>query len=251
MKRRTATRPQQPRALVTGGGGGIGQAICQALAAQGCHVFVHASGNPERAGTLADNLRKEGYSATSVTFDLTDPDATEQGMAGILETGPLHVIVHNAGVHADSPMAGMDRMDWERVVDVNLHGFYRVVQPALLPMCRARWGRVIAISSVAGRLGNRGQANYAAAKAGLHGATFSLAREVGGRGITCNVVAPGIIESGMAEGQFDDDAVAHLVPGGRPGKPGDVAALVGFLCREAAGYINGQVIGVDGGMACG
>src|SRR5690606_2302841 len=146
-------------------------------------------------------------------------------------------------------MAGMDDARWKRVVDVSLHGFFHVTQPLLLPMARSRWGRIVSISSVAAVLGNRGQANYAAAKAALHGATRSLAREMASRGITANVVAPGVIGGGMADEAFDAARIRELVPAGRAGTPEEVAAVVGFLCSDAAGYVNGQVSGVHGGMA--
>jgi 3-oxoacyl-[acyl-carrier protein] reductase len=134
------------------------------------------------------------------------------------------------------------------VVDVSLHGFFHVTQPLLLPMARARFGRIVSVSSVAAVLGNRGQANYAAAKSALHGATKSLAREMASRGITANVVAPGVIAGRMAESSFPPEQVKALVPAGRVGTPEEVAALVAFLCSDAAAYINGQVIGINGGM---
>ena len=248
MKRTTAQRPEQPRALVTGSSGGIGGAIARSLSASGCEVLVHASGHPDRAAELAAELTGP---ARPVVFDLADAAACRAGMEDVLAEGPLHVVVHNAGIHADAPMAGMSAADWERVVEVNLNGFFRVVQPAILPMCRARWGRIIAVSSVAGRLGNRGQANYAASKAGLHGAVFSLARELGSRGITANVIAPGIIETPMSRETFDAEAIRELVPAGRAGRADEVASLAGYLCGPDSGYINGQVIGVDGGMTAG
>lgn len=239
------------RALVSGGSGAIGGAICHALATAGFDVVVHAGRNLARAEETVERIRAGGGAAAAVAFDLTDPEAIASGMVKLLDAGPLHVIVHNAGVHRDAPLAGMEVSAWQRVVDVNLNAFYHLVQPAMLPMCRARFGRIIAISSVAARLGNRGQVNYAAAKAGLHGAVYSLAREVGKRGVTANVVAPGIVESEMTEGVFDAADIRKLVPAARAGRPEDVAALVAFLCSDAAGYINGQIIGVDGGMACG
>jgi 3-oxoacyl-[acyl-carrier protein] reductase len=222
------TTEAKRRALVTGGSGDIGGAICRALAAQGLHVLVHANANPARAQAVMD--------------------ASAAALAGLLEAGPVQVLVNNAGIHDDAPLAGMTSAQWKRVVEVSLHGFFHVTRPLLLPMARSRWGRIVSMSSVAAVLGNRGQANYAAAKAALHGATRSLAREMASRGITANVVAPGVVAGRMADAAFPPEAVRQLVPAGRAGTPEEVAALVAFLCSEAAGYINGQVIGIDGGM---
>jgi 3-oxoacyl-[acyl-carrier protein] reductase len=157
-------------------------------------------------------------------------------------------VVNNAGIHDDAVMPGMRPEQWTRVVDVSLHGFFNVTQPLLLPMLRTRWGRIVSISSVAALIGNRGQTNYAAAKAGLHGATKSLALELASRGVTVNAVAPGIIASPMTEQAFPAEAIAELVPMKRAGTVQEVAELVGFLASERAGYITGQVIAIDGGM---
>ena len=151
-------------------------------------------------------------------------------------------------VRHDNAMLSMRAAQWHKVIDVSLHGFFHVTQPLLLPMARRRWGRVVALSSVAAVLGNRGQANYAAAKSGLHGAVRSLAREMASRGITANVVAPGVIAGAMSDGLFDDAQIKSLVPAARAGTPQEVASVVAFLCSDAAAYVNGQVIGVNGGM---
>ena len=240
---------QPRRALVTGGSGDIGSAVCRRLAADGCEVIVHANRNLDRAQEVVAQIRESGGQATAVAFDVADAGATQAAMAGLLQAGPVQIVVNNAGVHDDGPMAGMSEAKWKRVIDVSLHGFFHVTQPLLLPMARTRWGRVVCVSSVSAVLGNRGQANYAAAKAALHGATKSLAREMGSRGITCNVVAPGVVEGRMAESAFSPEAIKQLVPAGRAARPEEVAALIGFLCSDAAGYINGQVIGIDGGMS--
>lgn len=240
--------PSIRRALVTGGSGDIGSAICQRLAADGCEVIVHANQNLERAQALVATIEAAGGRAHAVAFDVADGAATAIAMAALLEHGPIQVVVNNAGIHDDAPMAGMSERQWKHVIDVSLHGFFHVTQPLLLPMARTRWGRVVSVSSVAAVLGNRGQSNYAAAKAALHGATKSLAREMGSRGITCNVVAPGVIAGRMADAAFPPEAIKQMVPAARAGRAEEVAALVGFLCSDAAGYINGQVIGVDGGM---
>jgi 3-oxoacyl-[acyl-carrier protein] reductase len=239
---------QPRRALVTGGSGGLGQAICRRLAADGFRVIVHANANLERAQGVVADIIANGGTAQAIAFDVADAGASRDAIDALLREGPVQVVVNNAGVHDDAPLAGMSEAQWKRVIDVSLHGFFHVTQPLLLPMARTRWGRVVSVSSVAAVLGNRGQANYAAAKSALHGATKSLAREMASRGITANIVAPGVIRGGMADETFGDEAIKAMVPAGRAGTPEEVAALVAFLCSDAAGYINGQVIGINGGM---
>jgi len=237
------------RALVTGGSGAIGAEISRALARAGMHVVVHAHGNAARAEALIAEIRAAGGQASAAVFDVRDAAACGRELEALLQAGPIQVLVHNAGITADAPMAGMSADQWSSVIDVSLNGFFNVARPLLLPMLRTRWGRVVAISSVAGIMGNRGQANYAAAKAGLHGAVKSLAIEVASRGATVNAVAPGIIESPMTRASFSDEDVQRMVPMKRAGSPREVAAVVAFLCSEEAGYLSGQVIAVDGAMA--
>lgn len=237
------------RALVTGGSGGIGAAICRRLARDGLHVVVHANRNRAQAEVVAGEIRAAGGSAETVAFDVADAQASSAALAPILEVGPIQVLVNNAGIHDDATFAGMTPEQWKRVIDVTLHGFYHVTQPLLLPMLRTRFGRIISISSVAGVIGNRGQANYAAAKAGLHGASKSLAFEVASRGVTVNVVAPGIVQTPMAQAVFSKEQIDTMVPVKRAGTPDEVAALVGFLASTDAGYITGQIISINGGMA--
>ncbi|MEZ5460342.1 3-oxoacyl-ACP reductase FabG [Dokdonella sp.] len=236
------------RALVTGGSGDIGSAIARGLAGDGCSVIVHANSNIERAEAVATEIREAGGQAAAIAFDVTDAQASKEALEFLLADGPIPIIVNNAGIHDDAPMAGMSEQQWRRVIDVSLNGFFNVTQPLLLPMARTRFGRIVSVSSVAGVLGNRGQTNYAAAKAGLHGASKSLAREMASRGVTVNVVAPGMIEGSMLGELYDKAQIKAMVPAGRPGTAAEVAALVCFLCSEAAAYINGQVIGVNGGM---
>ena len=237
------------RALITGGSGAIGAAIARRLAQDGMHVIVHAHRNHAQAEVVAGEIRASGGSAETVVFDVADAAASAAALAVVLEAGPIQILVNNAGIHADAPLAGMTFEQWHSVVDTTLHGFYHITQPLLLPMLRTRWGRIISISSVAGLLGNRGQANYAAAKAGLHGASKSLAFEVASRGVTVNVVAPGIIQTPMAQAAFSKEQIDAMVPVKRAGTPEEVAGLVSFLAAPEAGYITGQVISINGGMA--
>lgn len=236
------------RALVTGGSGGIGAAICERLAASGFQVIVHANSGLARAQALVDQLRASGAQAQAVAFDVTDRERTAQALEALLADGPIQVLVNNAGVHDDAVFPGMTGEQWDRVVDVSLNGFFNVTQPLTMPMIRTRWGRIISVSSVAAVAGNRGQVNYAAAKGALHSASKALSLELASRGITVNVVAPGIIDSGMAQGQFSKDVIRQMVPMQRAGQPQDVADLVDFLASDKAGYISGQVISVNGGM---
>jgi 3-oxoacyl-[acyl-carrier protein] reductase len=236
------------RALVTGGSGGIGAAICRRLGVAGHFVYVHAHRGTTAADAVVSEIVTAGGQAAAVHFDLTDADATRTAVETLLEDGPVQVLVNNAGIHDDAVFAGMSPAQWHRVIDLSVNGFYNVTQPLMLPMIRTRWGRIINLSSVAALIGNRGQVNYAAAKGALNAATKALSLEVASRGITVNAVAPGIISTGMSDAAFDAAAIADLVPMKRAGSAAEVASLVGFLASEEAAYITGQVISINGGM---
>ena len=236
------------RALVTGASGGIGGAIARTLAAQGCEVLVHANRNQAAAEALVAEITAAGGRAEAIVFDVTDRTACEAALATALKSGPIQVLVSNAGLHDDGVFAGLRPEQWQRVIDVNLNGFYNVAQPLTLPMLRTRWGRIIAITSVAGQAGNRGQVNYAAAKSALHGAVKALALECASRGVTVNAVAPGIIATDMSAGTFDADTIKRLVPMQRAGQAQEVADLVAFLASDKAGYISGQTVGINGAL---
>jgi 3-oxoacyl-[acyl-carrier protein] reductase len=236
------------RALVTGGSGGIGSAICRALSAQGHFVYVHAHRGMEAAQSVASDIAGAGGSASAIQFDLTDAASTRNALDRIIEEGPIQILVNNAGIHDDAVFPGMSPQQWHRVIDVSINGFYNVTQPLMLPMIRTRWGRIISISSVTALLGNRGQVNYAAAKGALNAATKALSLEVASRGITVNAVAPGIISTDMTKLVFDATAIDNIVPMKRAGTPEEVASLVAFLASRQAAYITGQVISINGGM---
>ena len=236
------------RALVTGGSGGIGAAICKRLAADGHHVIVHANRSREKAAAVVAKILAAGGSAEAVAFDVTDRAATAAALEALLEAGAIQILVNNAGIHADAVFPGMSGEQWDSVVDVSLNGFFNVTRPLTLPMIRTRWGRIISISSVAGITGNRGQVNYSAAKGALHAASKALALELASRGVTVNAVAPGIIATDMIGGAFDGEAIKALVPMQRAGQPGEVADLVAFLASGQASYISGQVISINGAM---
>ena len=237
------------RALVTGGSGGIGGALCRRLAREGHHVYVHSHRGSAVADALVHDIRAAGGAAAPISFDITDTTATRAALESILEAGAIQILVNNAGVHDDAVLPGMSATQWQRVIDVSVNGFFNATQPLLLPMIRTRWGRIVNVSSVAALIGNRGQVNYAAAKGALNSATKALALEVATRGITVNAVAPGIIATPMTAALFDAKAIERLVPMNRTGLPEEVAAVVAFLACEEAAYVTAQVISVSGGMA--
>jgi 3-oxoacyl-[acyl-carrier protein] reductase len=235
-------------ALVTGGSGGIGTAICRRLAADGCHVYIHAHRSLPAAQALADAIGADGGSAQALAFDVTDSLAVAQVLSPLVEQQPIQILVNNAGIHDDAVFPGMRAEQWHHVIDVSVNGFFNVTQPLMMPMIRSRWGRIINLSSIAALTGNRGQVNYAAAKGALNSATRSLAREVASRGITVNAVAPGIIDTPSTEAAFGAEDIERLVPMKRAGTPGEVADLIGFLASPQAAYITGQIISINGGM---
>ena len=232
------------RALVTGGTSPIGEAICRALAREGCTVIVHAHSQAQRAAALAAEI-----GGSPAVFDLTDHDATRAAVEALVAPAPIQVLVHNAGAHEDVPMAAMTEAQWRRVMAVSLDGFFHVTRPLLLSMMGTRNGRIVAMSSVSAIMGNRGQANYAAAKAGLIGAVRALSLECAPRGVTVNAVAPGLIESPAIAAAVTPETVRQIVPARRLGQAEEVADLVAFLCSDRAAYITGQTISINGGMA--
>lgn len=236
------------RALVTGGSGAIGAAICRGLASAGCEVLVHANRNVESAQAVAAQIVAAGGAARALAFDVTAAAAVRAALEPIVEEGAIQIVVNNAGIHDDAAFPGMSEGQWHRVIDVSLHGFYNVTRPLVLPMVRTRWGRIICITSVSAEIGNRGQVNYSAAKGALHAASRSLARELGGRGITVNCVSPGIIATPMSAAAFTPEMIRSMVPLQRAGTPEDVAGVVAFLVSDAASYITGQVVPVNGGL---
>src|SRR5476649_954907 len=206
-------------ALVTGGSGGIGAAICRRLAADGCHVYIHANRGRQAAQTLADAICAGGGNAQVLVFDATDSRAVADVLTPLVEHQPIQILVNNAGIHDDAVFPGMRAEQWHRVMDVSVNGFFNVTQPLMMPMIRRRWGRIINVSSIAALTGNRGQVNYSAAKGALNSATKSLAQEVASRGITVNAVAPGIIDTAQTRKSFDTDTIERLVPMKRAGQP--------------------------------
>ena len=235
-------------ALVTGASRGIGRAVATALAATGCHVVInYRQRQPEAEETLA-LIQRAGGQGELCLFDVAEAPACEAAIARLIQAhGRIDILVSNAGIRRDGLLVFMKPEHWHEVLATNLHGFYNVTQPVVKQMALQRWGRVVAIASTAGQTGVEGQVNYSAAKAGVIGAAKSLAREVAKRGVTVNVLAPGFIETEMLDG-LPRDRVLPQIPAGRFGKPEEVAAAAVFLCSEAAGYITGAVLNINGGV---
>lgn len=239
----------KPRALVTGASRGIGAAIARALGAAGHPVIIGYANNAAAAEAVRTEIESAGGEATVACFDVRDREATGAAVTELLaDARPIGVVVNNAGVARDAPFPALSDDAWDSVTRTTLDGFYHVTKPLIMPMVRAKWGRIVNISSVSGVIGNRGQVNYSAAKAGLIGATRSLALELAKHGITVNAVTPGLIETDMIK----DAPVAEIVrqiPMRRLGRPDEVAALVAYLVSPAGAYITGQAIGINGGLA--
>ncbi len=237
------------RALITGASRGIGAAIAETLAAAGHPIILNYRVNQQAADEVQGRIESAGGSVEMAPFDVADREAAARAMEQLLAgDSPIGIVVNNAGVARDKPFPTLTQQDWDVVTRTSLDGFYNVTRPLIMPMVRKRWGRVINITSVSGVIGNRGQVNYSAAKAGLIGATRSLAQEVARRGITVNAVAPGLIKTDMLE-QAPLDHLLKLIPMRRLGQPQEVAKLVAFLVSDDAAYITGQVIGINGGLA--
>jgi 3-oxoacyl-[acyl-carrier protein] reductase len=238
-------------ALVTGGSRGIGRAICLELSAQGAAVAVNYHTTPAGAQEVVEQIQAAGGKATAISGDVSEAEqAGALVKQAVDELGGLDILVNNAGITRDGLLMRMSEDDWDAVHRTNLRGAFLVTRAAMRPMLRARGGRIINISSVVGVMGNAGQSNYAAAKAGLIGFTRAVAREVASRGITVNAVAPGFIETDIIKGMSDEavEWAKGQIPLGRMGTAGDIAPLVAFLASPGAGYITGQCIHVDGGM---
>jgi 3-oxoacyl-[acyl-carrier protein] reductase len=234
-------------ALVTGASRGIGAAVARTLAGEGLDVALTCVHQRDAADALAEELRRLGGKAWVAQFDVRDEAQSRTAIEALLAETPIHIVVNNAGVAADAPFPGLSSEAWHRVVDTSLDGFFHVTQPLIMPMVRRRWGRIINIASIAGVIGNRGQVNYSAAKAGLIGATKALALELASRSITVNAVAPGLIDTEMIAAAPVAEILKHI-PMRRVGTAQEVADVVAFLASEKSAYMTGQVLSISGGL---
>ena len=234
-------------ALVTGASRGIGAAIARTLVKDGHDLIATCVHQRERADALANELRELGAKVWVVQFDVKDAEQTKRTIDELLAQTEIHVVVNNAGVIADAPFPALSREAWHNVVDTSLDGFFHVTQPLIMPMVRRKWGRIINVSSISGITGNRGQVNYAAAKAGLVGATKALALELASRNITVNAVAPGLIDTEMIASAPIAD-ILKFIPMRRVGTAQEVADVVAFLASDKAAYMTGQVLSISGGL---
>jgi 3-oxoacyl-[acyl-carrier protein] reductase len=240
-------------AFVTGASQGIGRACALKLATEGATVSV-AARNQDKLNELVNEIMATGGKAAAFPLDVTDEEQVKSAIkSAIAQFGKIDVLVNNAGITRDQLVMRMRRADWDAVLQTNLTSAYLCIQQVTSPMLKQRWGRIINITSVFGQMGQAGQANYAASKAGLIGLTMAVARELGSRNITCNAVAPGFIETAMTEALGDEfkQNAAKQIPLGRVGTPGDVASAVAFLSSDAAAYITGHVLNVNGGLLMG
>lgn len=234
-------------ALITGASRGIGAAIARTLAADGLDVAITCVHQRAAADALAEELRRLGGKVWVAQFDVKDEGQSRAAIEQLLAETPIHIVINNAGVAADAPFPALSRDAWHSVIDTTLDGFFHVTQPLVMPMVRRKWGRVINIASIAGVLGNRGQVNYSAAKAGLIGATKAMARELASRNITVNAVAPGLIDTEMIASAQLDEILKHI-PMRRVGTAQEVADLVAYLASEKSAYMTGQVLSISGGL---
>jgi 3-oxoacyl-[acyl-carrier protein] reductase len=238
-------------AVVTGGGRGIGRAVAVRLANEGANVAISYRSNDAAAEEVAEEVRAAGAQCETFQGDVASPEDVDALFKGVGEAfGPVEILINNAGLTRDNLMMRMKENEFDEVLSTNLKGTYLCTRAALRPMVRARWGRIVNVSSVVGLVGNAGQANYAASKAGIIGFTKSVAREVAQRGITANVVAPGYVETELTSSLSEEvkDRIREQVPAGRFAEAEEVAEVVAFLAGEGAGYITGQTLAVDGGM---
>ncbi|MCK4389448.1 MAG: 3-oxoacyl-ACP reductase FabG [Desulfobacterales bacterium] len=235
-------------ALIIGGSRGIGRAIALRLAQSGFNIWLTYRGNHAAAEMVKAEIEQTGRLCETLCFDISDYEETETALGEKTEARAPDVVVYNAGITRDNLLVWMTREEWDAVLSTNLDGFYNVMHTLLFPMLRAKKGRIVVVSSTSGQIGQAGQVNYSASKAGLIGAVKALAREVGKKNILVNVVAPGVIETDMTKG-LPKDQILPLIPLQRFGSPDDVASVVNFLCSEEHMYIHGQVIGINGGLA--